>query len=105
MKVWRWKVGQAKRQWTQLAATLGDGGDTNVLLQGSSVREPLSSFTEGDEQPRSEGWTGTGERIKEFVVGELGAERGDLSIEAFDGGVDRPGAEGWWSRRAAAEER
>jgi hypothetical protein len=70
-----------------VAAALGDGSDADVLLQGRRVREALSSFTEGHQQTRSQSGTGTGERVEELVVGELGAERSDLCIEAFDGGV------------------
>jgi len=71
-----------------VAAALGDRGDTDVLLQGGSVWKPLASFTEGDEQARSEGGTGARESVKELVVGELGGERCYLCIEAFDSGVD-----------------
>jgi hypothetical protein len=70
-----------------VAAALGDWGDTDVLLQGGGVGEALASFTEGDQQARREGGTGTGESVEESVVGELWAERGDLGIEALDGGV------------------
>lgn len=71
-----------------VATALSDGGDADVLLQGGSVGESLASFAEGDQQARSEGGTGTGEGIEELVARELGGERGDLSVEALDGGVD-----------------
>src|SRR5688572_6940162 len=70
-----------------VATALGDGGDTHVLLQGGSVGESLTSFTEGNQKARSQCGPGTWERVKELVVGELGAERGDLCIEAIDGSV------------------
>jgi hypothetical protein len=70
-----------------VATALGDGRDTDVLLQGGSVWESFASFTEGNQQARSQGGTGTGERVEESVVGQLGAERGDLGIEAVNGEV------------------
>jgi hypothetical protein len=54
---------------------------------GRERRESLASFTEGHEQARSQGRTGTREGVEERVVGELGAERRYLRIEAFNGGV------------------
>lgn len=91
-----------------VATTLGNGRDADVLLEACCVGESLASFTEGNEQARSQSGTDTGEGVKELVVGKPGGERGDLCIEAIDGGVD--GTELWDGGldecgRAAAEDR
>ena len=72
---------------TLVATALGDRRDPHVLLEGSSVGESLASLTEGNEEARSQCGTCTRERVEELVVGKLGAERGDLGIEAFDGDI------------------
>jgi hypothetical protein len=79
---------ESRRHPALVAAALGDWGDADVLLEGSSVWEPFSALTEGNQQARSECGPSTGERVEELKVGELGAERSDLGVEAFDCGVD-----------------
>ena len=70
-----------------VATALSDGGDADVLLQGGSVWESLASFAEGDQQARSEGGTAPGRESKGSSSGSLGEKRGDLCVEALDGGV------------------
>jgi hypothetical protein len=81
-------AGEAPVDPALVAAALGDWGDADVLLEGSSVWEPFSALTESNQQARSECGPSTGERVEELEVGELGAERSDLGVEAFDCGVD-----------------
>jgi len=90
MKVWRWKVGHAKRQWTQLLLPLRSvtGATPTYFCREAASGNRSRRFTEGNEQARSEGGTGAGESVKELVVREVGGERCYLCIEASDSGVD-----------------
>ena len=79
-----------------VAAALGDGRDTGILLQGCGVGKALASFTEGNEEPRSESRPGAGQRSEELVVGQRRCKLGDRGVEALDS--DRYSAQLWEQR-------
>jgi hypothetical protein len=68
-----------------VAAALGDGGDAGVALNLGGALITLALFTEGGEQSRGKGCTGTRQRSKQGIVGQGLADAGDLGIEALEG--------------------
>src|SRR6266705_2335233 len=68
-----------------LATALGDRSDAGVALNLAGALIALTLFTESGEQSRGEGYTGTGQRSKQGVVGQGFAHGSDLAIEARDG--------------------
>jgi hypothetical protein len=70
-----------------VAAALGDGRNARVLLKRGGGREALAALTEGDQEPRRESRSSAWQCPKELVVGQFGAEPGDLDVEALDGGA------------------
>src|SRR4051812_15630974 len=79
-----------------VAAALGDGRDTGILLQGCGVGKALASFTEGNEEPRSKSRHSAGQRGEELVVGQRRRKLGDRGVEALDS--DRYSAQLWEQR-------
>src|SRR5687768_17127649 len=70
-----------------VSAALGDGGDTDKLLQRGGVWEALAPLAKRGEQAWSECGAGARERAEEFVVRQFGTEGCDLGVEALDGGA------------------
>jgi putative addiction module component (TIGR02574 family) len=67
-----------------VAAALGDGRHTRVLLQSGGVGKALASLAKSDQKPRHESRSSARQRSEELVVGQRGRKVGDRGVVALD---------------------